>query len=34
MRPEASASFRMFIPHQPEPIRAVRYFFAGSAPKM
>jgi hypothetical protein len=24
----------MFFPHQPEPISAVRYFFAGSAARM
>ncbi|GEP42155.1 hypothetical protein BGE01nite_14460 [Brevifollis gellanilyticus] len=31
MRPEAIASRRMFIPHQPLPMSAVRYFFPSAA---
>ena len=33
-RPPAMASRRMFLPHQPEPMSAVRNFRAGSAARM
>ena len=33
-RPLAMASRRMFFPHQPQPMSAVRNFFAGSAARM